>query len=330
SDSQQNEDNLSELIDDENVIAVLGPECSGTARSVYGAVTVPAGVVAISPSATGDIRSDDDHSKDLIFRTALADDKAGSRLATALVDQSVNTVAVAVDDEDSPYLTALQNTADLTIRATAVYDTNGSDFNAAEFIASLKTESEEVDALVISGYALFGAVEVLTAAVNGDEFFAIYGMEGITNNSALESDDYEITELADKFYGVRTASGDADARVRFAELAQGEDFDVDGEYVANAYDAVFAVALAIQKSGNQRRDGIAEALKAVVSRDDDSTEILPGEWEKAVTAIGNGEDIFYRGASGDLEFDDVGDINTGAEVVTVSDSGKFKRVGFVD
>jgi hypothetical protein len=37
-------------------------------------------------------------------------------------------------------------------------------------------------------------------------------------------------------------------------------------------------------------------------------EIRPGEWDKAVEAIANGEDIDYTGASGSLEFDEQGDV----------------------
>ena len=36
--------------------------------------------------------------------------------------------------------------------------------------------------------------------------------------------------------------------------------------------------------------------------------ILPGEWEKAMELIENGEDIDYRGASGSIDFDDNGDV----------------------
>jgi branched-chain amino acid transport system substrate-binding protein len=36
--------------------------------------------------------------------------------------------------------------------------------------------------------------------------------------------------------------------------------------------------------------------------------ILPGEWSKAKELIAAGTDINYEGASGTVEFDDVGDV----------------------
>ncbi|NJO85617.1 MAG: amino acid ABC transporter substrate-binding protein, partial [Synechococcaceae cyanobacterium RM1_1_27] len=79
-------------------------------------------------------------------------------------------------------------------------------------------------------------------------------------------------------------------------------------YIDTSYDAAFVLALAIQKAGSST-DGAAirDALRQVANAP--GTEILPGEWEKAVELIAAGEDIQYTGASGGINFDDNGDVS---------------------
>jgi len=36
--------------------------------------------------------------------------------------------------------------------------------------------------------------------------------------------------------------------------------------------------------------------------------ILPGEWDKAVELLADGQDINYEGAAGSVDFDDNGDV----------------------
>ena len=84
---------------------------------------------------------------------------------------------------------------------------------------------------------------------------------------------------------------------RFAALAKASGVDPTSTYVPNSYDAVFLLALAIEKNGTADRDGLAKALRDVATAPGEV--ILPGEWKKAVDLIKAGKDINYEGASGD-------------------------------
>lgn len=331
-DNEQNRQKLSELVDEENVIAVLGPECSGTAQTVLSEIAIPAGVVALSAAATRPGLLEEDSAEDLFFRTILAEDIAGERMAQALIDdENINTVAFAGNEGSASYRNGLERVAEdneqLTISATAIYD---EDSDPAKFIEDLKSDAGAADALVIFGFDTPEALPIFTVAVNGNEFDTIYVADGLVTNIVLESNAYELSDLTDKYRGVRGANSNEAARAAFVALTEGTDLDPDALYVASAYDAAFALALAIEQSGNQRRDSVAAALRSVVTGDDNSTVILPGEWEKAVLAIGNGNDILYHGVSAELEFDQTGDIYTVSEVVTISDSGEFERVRMVE
>ena len=69
------------------------------------------------------------------------------------------------------------------------------------------------------------------------------------------------------------------------------------------------------------RDKIAAALREVATPP--GTVIRPGEWEKAKAALAAGEDINYEGASGNVDFDENGDVGGIYSVNTVSDTGDW-------
>lgn len=91
----------------------------------------------------------------------------------------------------------------------------------------------------------------------------------------------------------------------FAQRYQARFGEVPSTFQANAYDAVYLIALAMIASGSTDGTAIRDSLTAVSSG---GTRFGPSEFAAAVTALGNGEDIDYHGVSGDLDFDAAGDI----------------------
>ena len=94
--------------------------------------------------------------------------------------------------------------------------------------------------------------------------------------------------------------------------------------ITNSYDAVFLLALAIEKSGAADRAGISAALREVANAPGET--ILPGEWSKAVELIKAGTDINYEGASGPIEFDEAGDVAGGIDYFVI-EGGKIVNKG---
>ena len=92
-------------------------------------------------------------------------------------------------------------------------------------------------------------------------------------------------------------------------------------YAAHGYDAAFLMALAIEKAGAADRSKIAAALREVATPP--GTVIRPGEWQKAKAAIAAGEDVNYEGASGNVDFDENGDVGGIYSVNTVSEAGDW-------
>jgi branched-chain amino acid transport system substrate-binding protein len=92
---------------------------------------------------------------------------------------------------------------------------------------------------------------------------------------------------------------------------------------ANTYDAVILVALAIAQAG-----GTSDRLKlrdALFDVSKGGTSYGPGQLADALAAIRAGKDIDYKGASGDVDFDDFGDVLQDFVVKRIQD-GAFQVI----
>jgi ABC-type branched-subunit amino acid transport system substrate-binding protein len=78
--------------------------------------------------------------------------------------------------------------------------------------------------------------------------------------------------------------------------------------VAETYDAVYLMALAIAQAGTSTDvDALRTALRAVANPP--GTVVGPGQFAQAIALIQAGEDINYEGASGTCDFDDQGNVD---------------------
>jgi branched-chain amino acid transport system substrate-binding protein len=94
-------------------------------------------------------------------------------------------------------------------------------------------------------------------------------------------------------------------------------------YIANTYDAVILIALAIEQAKSTTdKIAIRDALFAVSKG---GTSYGPSQVGDALAAIRAGQDIDYKGASGDVDFDDYGDVLQDFAVFRIQ-SGAFQLV----
>ncbi|MBI1741738.1 hypothetical protein HYR54_01575 [Candidatus Acetothermia bacterium] len=92
-------------------------------------------------------------------------------------------------------------------------------------------------------------------------------------------------------------------------------------YTGNTYDAIFLLALAMQKTIISKKqitgEAIRDALREVANPPGE--QVTVGEWKKAVDLLKQGKDINYEGASGAVDFDDHGDVVSPARVWKIVD-----------
>jgi branched-chain amino acid transport system substrate-binding protein len=103
-----------------------------------------------------------------------------------------------------------------------------------------------------------------------------------------------------------------------------QDAELKHPFASNQYDAAMLAALAIQQAGTltdgpKIRDALFQVSKG-------GQVFGPSQLGEAIQAIQNGTDIDYKGASGDVDFDDFGNVIADYIIWQVV-GGKFKVIG---
>ena len=304
------------LVNVEQAVMVIGPNCSGATNGMAQSVTIPAGVVMLSDTATAPSISDLDD-KDLVFRVAPSDAYQGRSLAEFAWEHGYRTLAVTYANDD--YNSGLAQVfvaafAELggTITGNEAHEPGKASYRAE--LATLAAGGAEGLAL----FAYFGSsgITILRNSLENALFGKFLGADGMMDNSVIEQIG------ADNLRGNIMLSQPASDTEGTSYKAFAAAFDSPGApFVTHAYDIAFLAALAIEKAGSADRGLIASALRGVANAP--GMVIRPGEWAKAKNAIAAGEDINYEGASGAIEFDGNGDVAGIYSLNMVGDGGTW-------
>ncbi|SDN36457.1 ABC transporter substrate-binding protein [Vreelandella arcis] len=321
SDASAASNSADRMVNTENVTAIVGALCTGATIAAANNAAIPGGVVMVSPASTAPAVTEL-NDNDLVFRTVPSDAFQGEMLAKLLIDKGIDEVAVTFVNND--YGQGLSDAFANTFKAEggSVVESLAHEDNRADYRSELGIlSSTGVQTLVVLAYADTSGQTVLRQAAESGVFTQYVGADGMVGNSLVEAVG---ANVLDGMIATRPGSPDLPGTAIFTEAAEANDVDPDAVFAAQAYDAAFLLALAIEQNGSAEREGLSEALRAVAS--EPGEVILPGEWEKAVELIAQGEEINYEGASGRHEFDDNGDVPGTVVEMTVED-GEFKQVG---
>ena len=284
------------------VVAIVGPTCSGASIAAINSVTVPAGIANLSDTATAPTYTDLDDN-DLAFRAGPSDAYQGVALAKAILADGVKKVAVTFANDDynigisKVFIKAFKDMGG-TITAEQMHEPK-----KASYRSELSTLAKsKANTLVIFSYYGSGGITILRNSLENGFFDKFYGGESMVEDKVIEQ--IGLDNLKGKFKGTTPASDSAStAYGKYANLGVA---NADGVFVANGFDSVFLMALAVEKAGGDRSK-VSQALRSVASAPGEV--IYPGEWKKAKALIAAGKDINYEGASGNLDFDKNGDVS---------------------
>ena len=300
---QNGTDAATKAVNIEGVVGIVGPHCSGAVLAAAGSVTIPAGITLITPSGTSpEISNLDD--KGTVFRTVPSDDYQGRALARTLKEQGYEKVAVAYLNND--YGTGLAN----AFKAEFLDELGGEITQFAaheEGKASYRSNLAELakgdaDTLVIFDYGDGTGLTILRQALENGFFEKFVGGDGMKSEAVIN----ELgAENLDTFVSSSPVGEQSQSLEIFNEAFKGIGGDPDAIFVTTSYDAAFLLALAIEKAGG-KKEGVAAAMMEVSNGEGEP--ILPGEWKKAKELIAAGTAIDYKGAAGDHNFDDKGDV----------------------
>ena len=311
------------MVNTEQVVAIFGAYCSGPVIAAANGAAIPGNTVMITPAGTApDISTLDDN--DLVYRNVVPDSTQGVKMAELLLSMGIDTVGVTYVNNDygSGLATAFGDAFAAnggTVAASVAHEDGKSDYRPE--IGQI--ESQGVETLVILGYENSGGGTILNQAVEAGTFTQFVGGDGMAGDALLASRDPAGLE---GMILTRSAPAAGPAFDAYAEIMTAAGQDPAGVYASNSYDSVFILALAIEKNGSAEREGLSAAVREVANAPGEI--ILPGEWTKAAELIAAGTDINYQGASGEIEFDEAGDV-AGAIEYFVVEGGAVVNKGLI-
>lgn len=314
------------LIREEKVAAILGSGSSGVIVPVAESVTLPSGVLMITPGATAAVISvlPADEGKDLLFRTCPSDALQGvvlGKLAASLYGSA------SVMYVNNPYGQGLAEQFKVSFqrRGGKVYTMLP---HAEDVAGSYLTELTEVYRRVYLTKPFRSGKSEVLAVFSYPGHANVYvkeAMEKFKGNAFLFSDGSRSEQLAKvvdagKLEGMMgTAPGVAagesyarftsDYRAGFGTLSK-------TPFIANAYDAAAVLGLAIQaarvRNLSLTSENIRDMLREVSTPP--GRFVGAGEFKKAFELLLAGTAINYEGASGAIDFDGNGDVEAPIEV----------------
>jgi branched-chain amino acid transport system substrate-binding protein len=345
----------------QGAVAVIGPNGSGQVAAVQD-LPFKAKILELSATATSPTLSAAQPMHDrYFFRTVPPDDlqgKAVVRLAilgpaglSADGGAGVACKKMALFYYTNPYGTAMaqvikdnfpSKSGGGTIVADVMVGTDvKSDYNT-EVTTIVNAKPDCMSTIVYDdvGDAFMTAFHaaLMTPPVGWNPAFFVIGTDGvytqdyITNGRINRADPNSMT-VVENVYGTNPDTNPPGPNYNdFANLYKaqfplpaGQD-DVDA-YAANEFDAAILIALAIEQAGTASDSTkIRDALYAVSRKT--NRPFGPGELVSALEAIRKGTPIHYAGASGDLEFDDAGNVVAGYIIWHVK-MGKFETLAHV-
>lgn len=318
-----------QLVND-GVVAVIGPGTSTATLDVAHQVTVPAGIPLITPSATSPVIADIDDAG-LVWRTAASDvfqGKVAAQWAIANGHESAGILYVdnaygsglseafaASFEELGGTVTASINYPDLSEDDIASFDysrvVRRVFAGAPELIYLITYESDGAKITVAASQQLDASQQVTffaCDAIASSTFIensapaVVEGMVGTIPFPRVDSEEYR------HFAGLYRATFKAEPPESYGDAT---------------YDAVYLAALALQQAGVVDAALMAANLSSV---SEGGTHIVPGEFARARDLIASGTDIDYKGAGGDVDFDENGDILSGTYRIWRVEDGSFAVV----
>ena len=298
-DAKAGVDAATKIVNVEQASIIVGPLCSGATIGATQAVTIPAGVVNISPSATSPaITGLDDN--DLVFRVCPSDAYQGVTIAKLARSMGYSKLAATYANDDynaglhDVFVKAFKELGG-TITGDQMHEANKASYRAE--LATLSSGGPE--ALAIFAYYNGSGITMLRQSLENGFFSKFIGGDGMIAQEVI--DEIGADNLGDAVFTKGTAAESSSHFKTFAGL-----FDRPSDpYTAQAWDAVMIAALALESAGGATRDLIGH-VRSVANAP--GVEVGPGDWAKAKALLAAGKEINYQGIAGANEFDANGDV----------------------
>ncbi len=316
------------MVEVDKVVAIIGALSSGVTVPVAESVTIPAGVIQISPASTSPLITvlPSDQGRDFLFRTCPSD--ALQSVVAGKLAASYNKTA-SVLYVNNPYGQGLAEGFKKSfekmggkVLAMVPHDEKAAESYNAELKKALAGNPDRLAAFSYPEHAKIYLKEAL-------EFFKF--------RQFLFCDGTKSQDIV-KALGVKavrnqmgtapgTAGGDpfvifnADYKAEYGELPP-------LPFITNSYDGAAVVGLAAYaakvKGLPLTAANIRDYMRIVANPP--GAVVMPGEFKKAFDMLKQGKPINYEGAAGSVDFDGNGDVVTPIEVWKYNRQGEITTV----
>ena len=284
------------LINDENVMAIMGPNCSGVTGAFVSNVGMPNGVVNISPSATSPALTDI-VDNGYFFRTAPSDARQGQVLATIAMSRGQSDMAVTYTNDDygkglaDAFVTAYE-AAGGTVTVISGHENDKADYSAD--VAALSAGGSAT--LAVLGYADTGGKGILAASEDTGAFTDYVFADGMMSATTSGA-------VGDGSWGTMPAPS-ADLLASWLAVAEAGGVAGAEVFAAESYDAMALIILASQAAGGTDRAAIQSKVMGIANAP--GIQCNAGELGECLKYISGGLVVDYVGATG-VEFTAVGE-----------------------
>ena len=284
------------LINDENVMAIMGPNCSGVTGAFVSNVGMPNGVVNISPSATSPALTDI-VDNGYFFRTAPSDARQGQVLADIAMSRGQSDMAVTYTNDDygkglaDAFVTAYE-AAGGTVTVISGHENDKADYSAD--VAALSAGGSAT--LAVLGYADTGGKGILAASEDTGAFTDYVFADGMMSATTSGA-------VGDGSWGTMPAPS-ADLLASWLAVAEAGGVAGAEVFAAESYDAMALIILASQAAGGTDRAGIQAEVMGIANAP--GIQCNAGELGECLKYISGGLVVDYVGATG-VEFTAVGE-----------------------
>ncbi len=300
------------LLDDSHASFLLTADGTGPVIAVLQA-TLPKPAILFASTASGDQLVDMD-TTDSVFRTVASVSLIGGGTAKAAFDKGARTMAIlqgnnpytlGCADAAAAYFTQAGGT--VTNRVMFPYAPDPT-YNYAADLATASAGAPDVIYLVPHPAVGISFLKAWTSAPAGKFAGQWYLNETLRTDAIPANVGMAATTGMRGVVPAGNPTGNAAMISAFTTAYGTASGSPTIPRVAENYDAVYLMALAIAQAGTSTDvDAIRTALRAVANPP--GIVVGPGEFAKGIELIKAGTDINYEGASGTVDLDDKGNVN---------------------
>ncbi|MGZ5358239.1 MAG: ABC transporter substrate-binding protein [Solirubrobacterales bacterium] len=316
------------LVDSDGATCITGAWASSDTEPTAQSVTIPEGILQISPASTSaELTEIDDNG--LLNRTPPADNLQGPVLADYVASElggaEGKTVNIGARNDSygdgfTEAFTAAWEELGGSIGAAVLYDPEQPSYNSE---AQQIVEGDPDAFLIIDFPETFVKVGPALQRTGSWDATKTFITDGLANSDL-------VAENAELMEGIRGTSPGTPEKGAASEafdalFTSSEPKDIDREtFDAQNFDAAILCYLAAVAAGSTDGQEMADSLIDITAPEGDkyTWEQLP----EAIEALQNGDDIDYVGASGEIDLDENGDVTAGVYDTYVISGGEITPV----